>query len=96
MKSKPDTIQKEERRFPKELEQVLYTQYMREHYEKWLNEKIPALKGATPLGTVKKPWGKKKIIELLKLIENMEEHKKQQGEPYCDMLWLWERLGIER
>jgi len=96
MKRKPDTLQKEESRFPKELEQVLYTKYMKEHYENWLNEKIPALKGATPLETVSKPWGKKKIIELLKLIENMEEHKKQQGEPYCDMLWLWERLGIER
>lgn len=96
MKRKPTTLQKEESRFPKELEQVLYTKYMREHYENWLNEKIPALHGATPLETVSKPWGKKKIIEFLKSIENMEEHKKQQGEPYCDMLWLWERLGIER
>jgi len=96
MKSKPDTIQKEESRFSKELEQELYAKYMREYYENWLNEKIPALKGATPLETVSKPWGKKKIIELLKLIENMEEHKKQQGEPYCDMLWLWKRLGLER
>jgi len=96
MKSKLYTTQKAESKFSKELEQDLYAKYMREHYENWLNEEIPALKDATPLETVKKPWGKKKIIELLKLIENMEEHKKLQGEPYCDFLWLWKRLGIER
>lgn len=96
LKNKPETSQKSESGIPKELEQQLYSQYMRKHYENWLNEKLPALEGKTPLETVKKPWGKKKVAELLKSIENSEEHRKQRGEPYFDTSWLWERLGIEK
>ncbi len=83
-------------RIPKEEEQEIYTELMQRFYEKWLNKEIPALGGETPLEAVKKPWGKKKVAELLKRIENAEEHKKKRGEPWIDTSWLWERLGIER
>ena len=92
----PKAQRKVESGIPKEVEQELYDQYMQKYYEKWLNEKIPNLKDKTPLETVKRPWGRKKVAEILKSIENYEEHKKEQGEAWFDTSWLWERLGIER
>lgn len=81
---------------PGEIEQELYDQFMRRHYEKWVDEQIPALNNKTPLEAVKTPAGRKKVIDLLKGIENLEEQKKRSGETHSDISWLWERLGIER
>lgn len=83
-------------KIPLEIQQELYTQFMQGHCEKWLNEEIPALNGNTPLKTVKTKEGKKRVAELLKQFENIEERNKKEGRPYYDMTWMWERLGIER
>ncbi len=96
IKDMPKPSRKDDSGIPKELEQMLYDQFMRRHYENWLNEKIPALGGKTPLEAVKRPWGKKKVAELLKSIENSEEHRKADGMPWFDTSWLWKRLGLER
>ena len=93
----PESLQGDDNdKIPHEVQQELYSEFIHKHYNDWLNESIPALDGQTPLETVKKPWGKKKVAELLKMIENMEERKKQDGEPYVDISWLWERLGLDR
>ena len=81
---------------PMEIQQQYYTQFMQKHSEKWLREKIPALDGKTPMQSVKTKEGKKKVIELLKSIENSEEHNKRDGRPFYDISWMWERLKIER
>ncbi len=96
MKDMPASPRKTESGIPKEIEQEIYTEYMQTYYREWLNKEIPALNGETPLETVKKPWGKKKVTELLKSIENYEEHRKQQGKPWFDTSWLRERLGLGR
>lgn len=76
------------------LPQELYTTHMREYYEKWLNEKIPALNGKTPIEAVKTKKGKEKVIAVLKLLENTQENNKKEGRPYFDTAWIWERLNI--
>jgi hypothetical protein len=81
---------------PIEIQQQFYTQFMQKHSEKWLREKIPALHGRTPMQAVKAEEGKRKVIELLKSIENSEEHNKREGRPFYDIAWMWERLKIER
>jgi hypothetical protein len=96
MKDLPKTPPKPETEIPPEVKRDIYLRYMQDHYERWLNEKIPALNGCTPLEAVKQPSGKKRVIEILKSIENTEEHRRLSGEPYFDSSWLWERLGIER
>ncbi len=101
LKDLPEILREETREDPdtgvsQELEQEFYELLMRRYYENWLNEKIPVLEGRTPLEAVKRPWGKKKVAELLKSIENSEEHRKRRGEPWFDASWLWERLGLER
>jgi hypothetical protein len=81
---------------PMDIQQQIYTKFMQGLYEKWLQEKIPALDGRTPMQAVKTGEGKRKVIELLKSIENSEEHNKKKGRPFYDILWIWERLKIER
>jgi len=81
---------------PMDIQQQIYVQFMQKHSEKWLEEKIPALNGETPMQAVKTEEGKRKVIELLKSIENSEEHNKKEGRPFYDISWMWERLKIER
>jgi hypothetical protein len=96
IKDMPKTSPKPETEIPPDVKQELYIKYMQQHYEKWLNKKLPALNGKTPCEAVKRPSGKKKVAEILKSIENSEEHNKLRGDPHFDISWLWERLGIER
>ncbi len=97
MESIKDMPKKEpDSKIPLEVKQDIYTQFMQKHCEKWLNEKIPALNGNTPINAVKTEEGKKGVAELLKLFENTEERNKKDGRPYYDVSWMWERLGIER
>jgi hypothetical protein len=97
MESSKDIPEKEPgSEIPLKIKQEVYTQFIQKHCEKWLNEKIPALNGNTPIKTVKTEEGKKRVAELLKQFENIEEDNKKEGRPYYDMTWMWGRLGIER
>lgn len=97
MKTLKDMPEKEvEDEIPFEIKQELYTQFMKKHCEKWLNMKIHALNGKTPVESVRTEKGRQKVIELLKSFENTEEHNKREGRPYCDISWMWERLGLVR
>jgi hypothetical protein len=97
MESSKDIPEKEPgSEIPLKIKQEVYTQFIQKHCEKWLNEKIPALNGNTPIKTVKTEEGKKRVAELLKQFENIEEDNKKEERPYYDMTWMWGRLGIER
>jgi tetratricopeptide (TPR) repeat protein len=72
----------------------LYSKKMSEWGTRWVDEKIPALDGKTPREALRTPEGKKKVEELLKDFENMEERKKRDGEPYIDIDVLRQMLNI--
>jgi hypothetical protein len=72
----------------------LYTKAMEEWMTRWVDEKIPALGGKTPREAVRTPEGKKKVEELLKDFENVEERKKRDGEHYIDINVLRQMLNI--
>jgi hypothetical protein len=72
----------------------LYSKKMSEWATRWVDEKIPALDGETPREALRTPEGKKKVEELLKDFENMEERKKRDGEPYIDIDVLRQMLNI--
>jgi len=96
-KSLKDSPPKElKNEIPIEIQQQIYTQFMQKHSEKWLNEKIPALDGKTPVQAIKTDEGKRKVAELLKSFENSEEHNKRKGRPFYDLSWMWDRLGLIR
>ncbi|MBI4682271.1 MAG: SEC-C domain-containing protein [Nitrospirae bacterium] len=81
---------------PLEIRQEIYTKFMQGHSKEWLNKKIPALDGKTPTQAVTTEEGRRKVVELLKSFENIQEHNKKDGEPCYDLSWMWERLGLER
>lgn len=78
---------------PPEVQQELL-RFMEEHHEKWIDQPVPALGGKTPRETVRTKRGKKKVEELLKLFENIEERRRQAGEPWYDVNKLREMLGL--
>ena len=88
--------EKPKNEIPFEIQQQLYSQFMQKHCEKWMKQKIPALDGKTPVQTVKTEDGRRRVVELLKSFENIEEHKKREGRPFYDMSWMWDRLGLKR
>jgi len=79
----------------KEAEQQIYDKFMREHMTKWLDEKIPALDDKSPRKCVKSQADRQKVVDLLKSFENIEEKKKRNGEPYFDLTWVWQKLGLK-
>jgi hypothetical protein len=97
MKSHKNSLTvKPKNELPMELQQKVHTQFMQKHCEKWLKDKIPALDGTTPMQAVRTEEGRKKVIDLLKSFENIEELNQQEGRPHYDISWMWERLGLER
>lgn len=93
---KNEPVKRDENEIPIEVRQQFYNEFMKKHYEKWITDKIPALDGKTPVQAVKTETGRRKVIELLKSIENGEEYKKREGEPFYDVSWMWGKLGLER
>ncbi len=62
-----------------------YSRMMEEWATQWIDEKIPALDGKTPREAVMTPEGRKKVEDLLKGWENVEERKRRDGDPYVDI-----------
>jgi len=81
---------------PPEIERQVLDKFMREHMEKWIDEKIPALDNQTPRECVATEAGRKRVTELLKSFENLEEHKRKNGEHFYDLSWVWSKLGLTR
>jgi hypothetical protein len=80
---------------PPEVRHKLIAEYMEQHNAKWPDLPIPALGGKTPREAVKTAAGKLKVAALLRDFENIEAHKRQAGEPYCDVARLRAELGVK-
>jgi len=80
---------------PPELEAKLLKEFLDKHYQKWLDEEIPALSHRTPRHAVTLKTFRPKVVALLKEMENMEARAVQQGKPPYDFGWLWKELGVE-
>jgi hypothetical protein len=80
---------------PPEVRHKLITEYMEQHTAKWPDMTIPALGGNTPRQAVKTAAGRLKVAALLRDFENIEGHKRQTGEPYCDVARIRAELGLE-
>jgi len=72
----------------------LISEMMKEWITEWVDEEIPALNGMTPREAVRTPEGRKKVEELLKDFENIEERKRREGKAYVDINVLRKRLDL--
>jgi hypothetical protein len=80
---------------PPEVRHKLITEYMEQHTAKWPDMAVPALGGKTPRQAVKSAAGRLKVSTLLRDFENIEEHKRQAGEPFYDVGRLRAELGLK-
>ena len=80
---------------PPEVERELVQKVLDEHYRKWLDMPLPALDGKTPRQAVATSEGRAQVVDLLKLLQNGEEHKRSDGLAWYDVSKLKAALGIE-
>lgn len=73
--------------------QAQIAEFMRQHYRKWPEEKLPALNGKTPLQAVKTKDGKEMVEALLMEFERRGKHTTPPLDPAI-IAELRERLGL--
>ena len=79
---------------PPIFQERLHRQVMDKHFSQWINTPVPALNGQTPKSAAQSPEGRLKLEELLKEMENHEERKKKEGNPYYDISKVRKVLDI--
>ena len=85
----------EEDRFSPEIKRELTQTYLDHYYNKvWINEKIPALDGESPLDTSKTKAGRKKLKELFEYMEGLMKHLPADSPNVYDFSKLKTTLGI--
>lgn len=88
--SKPDSSET----VPLEFRQAVMEQFFREHYTKFLDDSIPALRGMSPREAAKDPAMRPLLLELMKEhILGIEAQSKRQGFQ-INIDWVLEELGL--
>ncbi len=64
------------------------------HYKNWLDSKIPALDYETPRQASKTEKGRKKLEDLLRVLEYTVENQKRSGQNEYDISWIRKELGM--
>jgi hypothetical protein len=83
------------RTVPKRIEREITERFLRDHYRKWLDDKLPALGGKTPREAARDFDGREQLVALLKDLENLEARRARETGLSYDAGWLWRELGIE-
>lgn len=81
---------------PPETQEELVGQYYEQHYRKWVDEPLPALRGRTPREAAAQARERPRVVALLKEMENMSARQRLAGRAAYDFGWMWGELGIER
>ena len=79
---------------PLEVTEKLMLKRYDEHYRGWLDERIPALGGATPREAAGSAELQPALVELLKDLEHDYTRALTEGQPAYDSSWMWEELGL--
>jgi hypothetical protein len=74
--------------------EMLRKKFLEDHYRRWVDMPIGSLGGMTPREASKTQEGKKKLKEVLKVVENAEERRHKAGELSYDVNKLREVLGM--
>jgi len=80
---------------PPEVERELMRKVLAEHYSKWPDMPLIALDGKSPREAMATPEGRAQVVDLLKLLQNGEEHKRNDGLAWYDVSKLKVELGVE-
>lgn len=77
---------------PPEIREDILLEFFDKHMRKWMDEPIPALRGLTPRQASKKAGPRKRLMILLR---DMENGPPPGCESY-DFSWMWKELGLKR
>jgi hypothetical protein len=66
------------------------------HYLNWLDRPDPALGNRTPRAAAQTKVWRRRLMDLLKRLENGTERASLAGRPSYDFHWIWKELGLER
>ncbi len=80
---------------PVEMRNEILAKFGEEHYVKWLDTSVPALGGKTPRQAARTAKGRRQLEEVLKSFENMEDWKRQRGEPFIETARVRADLGLD-
>jgi tetratricopeptide (TPR) repeat protein len=81
---------------PPEVETRLLGKVLHRHFTEWLDQQIPALNGRTPRVAARDPQLRPRLIQLLREMENHQDHARREGRAWYDIAWMWEELRIGR
>ncbi|WP_437737412.1 SEC-C metal-binding domain-containing protein [Sorangium sp. So ce1335] len=70
-------------------------QMLQQHYEKWLDEPVPALDGLTPHAAASVDGMRPRVAALIEGLERLYERALAEGAAAFDPTWMWEELGLE-
>jgi len=79
---------------PRELEEPAYLKYKEEHYRPWPDTPLPYLDGKTPREAVRNAAGRRRVADLIRMLENGEERNRREKGFGYDVSWMWTELGI--
>lgn len=79
---------------PPEVKARIERDMMDEHYRKWLDQPIPALRGSTPREAAASRTLRPVLLDLLREMENRYERGLQTGRLAYDPAWIRSELGI--
>jgi hypothetical protein len=77
-----------------DLKKSLLKDMYNNHYKNWLDSKIPALDYETPRQASKTEKGRKKLEDLLRVLEYTVENQKRSGQIEYDISWIRKELGM--
>jgi hypothetical protein len=80
---------------PVDVEARLIRDFKEQHYRDWLDRPLPALNGRTPREAARHPAGRRRLVEVLKWMENQEARATAGGRPAYDFGWMWRELGLD-
>jgi hypothetical protein len=90
----PSTAAEAEGALPPEEAERLRREFLADHYQRWLDESIPALGGRTPRQAVRTTAGRARVEELVRTIEVGEARHAGPGARPYDFGWLRRELGL--
>ncbi len=92
--STPENAEQSDGEIPPEVRFRIITQALEQHYSTWPDQRLPALGGKTPRAAAKTADGRRRVEELVRDLENSEERKRRDGEPFYDVARIRSTLGL--
>jgi len=77
-----------------EIDSAIMRRVLETQRDEWLNTPVPGLGDKSPREAARDPAMREQIDELFKVLEYIEEQKRQDGRPYLDVVDLRRELGL--